>query len=89
MSSEHRAAKSFVDKAGNHRRDYSLGREWWAALDDTGTTDGAATWIRCECGALITFDTNGDGRLVALEARTRERHECEADCNIGIRLIGG
>ena len=74
MSTELRDVKR---RAIHHQRDYSLGREAWAALYGVLTADPATAWTRCECGELITFDTNGDGLLVALEAHGRTRHECK------------
>ena len=68
MSTEFREPKS--------RTDQSIGGTLLRALRFIHTADTATAWVRCECGALITFDTDGNGRLVALGARTREKHEC-------------
>ncbi len=65
------------ERGPHNRRDYSLGRERWAVLYGVDTMDGATAQARCECGVMVCFTTDGGGHLVALEARSRDRHECE------------
>ncbi len=55
----------------------TLGRTAWLVLYDALMNDKATTITRCKCGKLVCFTTDGDGHLVALEAVSRERHECE------------
>lgn len=65
----------YADRYGGTRR--SLGRVGWNELYNVATCDKRTGGIRCECGALVVFDTDGNGGLVALEARMRTRHECK------------
>ena len=73
MSTELREVRK---RTQHHQRDYSLGRERWMVLKRIETLSLATDRIRCECGAFVCFTTDGDGNLVALEARSRTRHEC-------------
>lgn len=53
------------------------GRGAWIKLYNTPSKEKATGAERCECGKLVVFTTDGDGNLVALDALTRVRHECE------------
>lgn len=46
-------------------------------LHAIATCEKATDRIRCRCGELVCFDTDGDGILVVLEARGRTRHKCK------------
>jgi len=78
MSTELREIGTRVDGEGMSRgRNYSLGPQVWALLHGIETACKATDRVRCECGELITFDTDGDGNLVALDAHDRSRHQCK------------
>jgi len=60
-----------------HRGDTpTLDRAGWIELYAAPMNHKRTSGTRCDCGALVCFDTDHEGSLVTLDARTRERHDC-------------